>query len=236
LLNIWTPEAIQLFILFVVPGFISLKAYELLFPSQQSDSSKQLIDAVSFSSLNFAFLYIPIKLIENQEIKTNCPFFYYISYVFVLFLAPLLWVCIWKKIRLSTWFQSNAPHPTQKPWDFVFAQRKPYYVIVTLKNGTKIGGLYHENSFASSSPAPEQIYLEKSWELNHDARFKKEHNATAGVIILSSEIVTVEFFHLHPIEEVFKNDFKRTRHRQNDKRRYSTRTRGLQANYLGNSK
>ncbi len=194
MLNIWTPEAIQLFILFVVPGFISIKAYELLFPSQQPDSSKQLIDAVSFGSLNFAFLYIPIGLIESSTIKTTCPLSYYFFYIFILFLAPLIWVYIFKKIRLSKWFQSKAPHPIQKPWDFVFAQRKSYYVIVTLKNDKKIGGVFASNSFASSTPATEQIYLEKAWELNENERFKKEYTDTAGVIILSSEIVTVEFF------------------------------------------
>ena len=97
---------------------------------------------------------------------------------------------------MSNWFQSNAPHPIQKPWDFVFAQRKCYWVIVTLKNEKKIGGLFSSNSFASSTPAPEQIYLEKAWELNDDDRFEKEHVETAGVIILSSEIVTVELFNL----------------------------------------
>lgn len=197
MLNIWTPDAIQLFILFVVPGFISIKAYELLFPSQQPDSSKQLIDAVSFSSLNFAFLYIPIRLIENSTIKTICPLSYYIFYIFILFLAPLLWVFFWQKIRLSKWFQSNAPHPIQKPWDFIFSQRKSYYVIVTLKNDKKNGGLFASNSFASSTPAPEQIYLEKTWELNEDDRFDKEHEETEGIIILTSEIVTVEFFNYH---------------------------------------
>ena len=194
MLNIWTPESIQLFILFVVPGFISIKVYELLFPSEQPDLSKQLIDAISFSCINFAFLYIPIRLIENSVIKTSSPFYYYITYIFILFLAPLVLVFIWRKIRISNWFQSNVPHPTQKPWDFVFAQRKCYWVIVTLKNEKKVGGLFASNSFASSTPAPEQIYLEKAWELNNDDRFEKEHNETAGVIILSSEIVTIEFF------------------------------------------
>jgi len=194
LLNIWTPDAIQLFILFVVPGFISIKFYELYFPSQQPDSSKQLIDAVSFGSLNFAFLYIPISIIEHSTIKTACPFAYYSFYIFVLLLAPLAWVLIWRKIRMSNWFQSNAPHPTQKPWDFVFAQRKAYWVIVTLKNGQKIGGLYASNSFASSAPAPEQIYLEEAWQLNTDDRFDKKYEQTAGVIILSSEIITIELF------------------------------------------
>jgi len=105
MLNIWTPDAIQLFILFVVPGFISIKFYELFFPSQQPDSSKQLIDAVSFGSINFAFLYIPISVIESSSIKNTCPFVYYAFFIFILFLAPLIWVYIWRKIRMSNWFQ-----------------------------------------------------------------------------------------------------------------------------------
>lgn len=193
--TIWTPEAVQLFILFVVPGFISIKAYELFFPTSETDSSKKIIDAISFSSINFAILYVPISLIENSEAKIFCLLGYFLFYLFVLFLAPLLWVWIWRKIRLSNWFQSSAPHPTQKPWDFVFSQRKEYWVIATLKNGKKIAGWYGSNSFASNSPANEQIYLEHSWEINADERFERKYEQTAGVIILSKEIETLELFH-----------------------------------------
>lgn len=192
--NIWTPDAIQIFILFVVPGFISIKIYELFFPCSETDSSKKIIDAISFGSINFGILYIPISLVENSTMKSSCWFGYFIFYLFVIFLAPALWVWIWRKIRLSYWFQSRAPHPTQKPWDFVFSQRKEYWVIATLKNGKKIAGWYGYNSFASSTPASEQIYLEQSWELNSDGRFEKRHEQTAGVIILSKEIEVLELF------------------------------------------
>ncbi len=53
-----------LFIAFVVPGFIAIKAYELLSPSQERDSSSQLIDAVSYSCLNYAVLIWPIYYLE----------------------------------------------------------------------------------------------------------------------------------------------------------------------------
>jgi len=45
-MNIWETDKLIVFLLFVIPGFISLKTYELLIPNEQKDSSKQLIDAL----------------------------------------------------------------------------------------------------------------------------------------------------------------------------------------------
>ncbi len=98
------------------------------------------------------------------------------------------------KEEIQSKFQKNAPHPTQSPWDYVFSQRKSYWVIVTLKDGVQIAGLYSSNSFASSAPSPEQIYLEQSWKLNDSEGFEREHNQTDGVIIISSEISHIELF------------------------------------------
>ena len=59
-----------------------------------------------------------------------------------------------------------------------------------------IAGRYDSVSFASSAPATEQLYLEENWVLNDDGGFERPRTATAGILILSSEIVTVEFFKL----------------------------------------
>ena len=75
----------------------------------------------------------------------------------------------------------------------MFAQRKPYWVEVFLKNGNVIAGLYANNSSASSAPAPEQIYLEETWVLDVDGKFERAIADTAGVIILTSEISHIEF-------------------------------------------
>lgn len=87
------------------------------------------------------------------------------------------------------------PHPTQKPWDYVFNQRKPFWIIATLKDGTEVAGKYGPNSFASSAPAEEQIYLEETWLLNSDKGFDRPKNQTSGVILLSSELTSIELFH-----------------------------------------
>lgn len=195
-MDIWDANKLLLFIAFVIPGFVSLKTYELLLPASQKESDKLLIDAVAYSSINYALLLWPIYEIETHKVRDSSPTAYILFYVFVLFIAPISWAFVMKRLRSTQFFQKSMPHPTAKPWDYVFAQRKPYWVIVTLKDGKQFAGRYDRASFASSAPAPEQLYLEEVWVLNNDGGFERQRNETAGIIILSSEIMTVEFFNV----------------------------------------
>lgn len=195
-MDIWDANKLVLFIAFVIPGFVSLKIYDLLFPGIQKGSDKLLIDAVAYSSINYTLLLWPIYSVETYGIREFYPTAYVLFYVFVLLIAPIAWACMLKMLRTTQFFQRSMPHPTAKPWDFVFSQRKPYWAIVTLKDGRKIAGRYDSASFASSAPATEQLYLEENWILNDDGGFERSRNETAGILILSSEIVTVELFNL----------------------------------------
>lgn len=195
-MDIWESNKIVLFIAFVVPGFISLKTYELLFPCVAKDSAQQLIDAVAYSSLNYALLLWPIYEIETHAIRASYPSLYIVFYVFVLLVAPVFWACLLRKLRTTQFLQSALPHPTGKPWDYVFSQRKRYWVIVSLKDGKRIGGLYDSQSFASSAPAVEQLYLQEAWELNSDGGFERPRSDSAGIMILAPDILSVEFFNV----------------------------------------
>lgn len=178
--------------MFVMPGFISLKAYELFVPGQVKDSSKQIIDAVTYSCINYALLFFFIQKIEKSGCVTTHPNLYLLFYFFVLFISPIILVLVWKWLRSTNFAQKNAPHPTEKPWDYVFSQRKSYWVKVVKNDGTVIGGKFSEKSFASSAPAPEQIYLEESWVINDNGGFERVKDTSAGVIILTSEISHIE--------------------------------------------
>lgn len=192
-MDIWEVDKLVLFIAFVIPGFISIKAYQLLCPGNERSTSDQLIDAIAYSSINYALLFFPIITVESGSLKNAHSSLYYIFYVFVLFVAPIIWVLVWRHLRTKEFFLRNAPHPTGKPWDLLFSQRKPYWVEVFLRDGTVIAGLYGINSSASSAPAPEQIYLEETWVLDADGKFERAIVDTAGVIILTSEISHIEF-------------------------------------------
>ncbi len=192
-MNIWELDKLILFILFVVPGFVSLKTYELIFPAEYPESAKRIIDALSYSCVNYALLSFLIISVEKSSLPITQPFWYSTFYGFVFFISPVIIVFIWMWLRSIECLKNVIHHPIQKPWDFLFSQREQYWVKVTLKNGTVIGGLYAENSFTSSSPAREEIYLEESWVITDRGRFERPKNDTAGIIVLPDEISHMEF-------------------------------------------
>ena len=191
-MNIWETDKLILFLLFVIPGFISLKAYQLLIPGPQQDSSKQIVDAVAYSCLNYALLSPLLLVVESAGLRQLHPLANAAFFLAVLFLAPLLWVYVWLRLRRASFFQDLAPHPTVKPWDFVFSQRKPFWIKATLKDGTKLGGKYAGKSFASSAPSDEQLFLEESWILNDKGGFDRMKKRSSGVIIMGDDLAYVE--------------------------------------------
>lgn len=200
-MDIWATNKLVLFITFVVPGFISLKTFELLSPRNAKETKQQLIDAVAYSSVNYALLSWPISIIESGDIRSSHPNLYSAFYLFVLFVAPVSWACLLKWFRTTKFALKNLSHPAATPWDFVFEKRQRYWIIATLKDGQKIGGRYDSHSFSSSAPSPERIYLEECWELNDRGGFERPRQASAGVLILTSELISLEFFNIQTGED-----------------------------------
>ena len=199
-MNIWDGDRLLVFIAFVIPGFIGLKVYELQNPRVHKDSSKQVIDAITYSCINYAIWFVPILVVERSGLRNTLPYLYGAFYFCVLVVAPVIWAFLWLWIRKWERMQNIFPHPTQKPWDYIFSKRASYWVKVTLQDGTQIAGKFAENSFVSSSPAKEQIYLEETWIINDKGYLERKEEQSAGVIIVS-EIAYVELMTYYPEEE-----------------------------------
>ena len=195
-MEIWEANKLLLFIAFVIPGFVCLKTYDLLLPSVEQDSTKRIVDAIAYSCINYALLLLPISFVEKSSLRSNYPLAYDAFYAFVLVCAPVIWAVSFKLLRGRRLLQSLLPHPISRTWDYVFSKRLPYWLVVTLKDGKQIAGRYDSLSFASSAPAPEHIYLEETWEINADGGFERPRADSGGILILSTEIVTIEFFNI----------------------------------------
>jgi hypothetical protein len=193
-MDIWDTDKLLLFVAFVIPGFVSLKAYEILFLTSPKETTGQLVDAIAYSCFNYAVLFPAIYFVDQENVQATHPVLFALFCSIVLFVAPILWVIVLKVIRSSKWLQKWLPHPTERPWDYVFGERIPYWVIVTLKDGKKIGGKYGFKSFSSCGPSKEQIYLEETWVMNEDGGFERPRETTAGTLVIGSEIESIEFF------------------------------------------
>jgi len=193
-MNIFDSDTLRLILIFFVPGFISMKVYDLYIPSERRDFSKSLLEAVSFSLFNFAILFWFIAAIHSDDFPTNHPFWYYVFFLLIVFVAPMVWTTLYILLLNSKILQKWFVHPVSKPWDYLFGKKQSYWVIVHMKDGRRIGGRYDTNSFSSSYPAPEQIYLEELWRLDEAGRFLEKVERSHGIIISASEFQSIEFF------------------------------------------
>jgi len=193
-MDIWQIDKLTLFLLFFIPGFISIKVYNLLYPSEQKDFSAFLLEAIGYSSLNFAVLSWLIIIIHSGNFYDDHRTWYLICLFLILFTIPLLWPILFFKISDWGLFKKYIVSPIQKPWDYVFRGREVFWIIIHLRDGRKIGGRYDRNSFSSSYPSKEQIYLEEVWKLDEDGIFKEPIKGSKGIIVLGEEILAIEFF------------------------------------------
>lgn len=192
-MDIWEKSKLLIFIIFVIPGFLSMKLYSILHPNVMIDTTKTIVEVVTYSCINYAIWFFPIYYIESTSFFVS-PFSYSIFYLCVLFVSPILLTSFLVWMRTWKWLGKYLPHPTGRAWDYYFGLRKHAWIIVTLKSGKKIGGKYSYESFSSSAPNPEHLYIEENWVLNDDGGLERPRNDTMGILILSSEIESIEFF------------------------------------------
>jgi hypothetical protein len=191
--NFWTPAALGLFIGFFIPGFIAQKIYGLIVPGDEPEATTFITSAVAYSSLNYAIAAPVVWGLWLAGVLANL----YVAAVVLalaLLVLPALLPIGWLWVRRQPWLRARTLSPIKRPWDFVFNGQREYWVIVTFKDGEKMGGIYGKHSFSSSYPRKEQIYLEKTWVLGEDGLFVHEAPETKGVIILSDEIVSIELY------------------------------------------
>jgi hypothetical protein len=110
----------------------------------------------------------------------------------VLFVVPAIWPFIFYHAGCKLLCRF-LPHPIQKPWDFVFSQKRPYMLSIRLKSNEQIIGYFGGRSFASSNPSAEQIYLEKVYTLLPDGTAQEIPN-TQGLIAFGSNIDFISLY------------------------------------------
>ncbi len=193
-MDIWNADKLALFIVFFLPGFISMKVYDLMVPGVPRDASKSLLEAVSYSTLNFGALFWLIAIVQTNDFYRRHFILYSLAVAAIMVVVPACWPFAY--LKLASWppIAGHFVNPIQKPWDYVFGKRTPYWIIVHLRDGLRIGGRFDTKSFASSNPADEQIYLEEVWTLDEEGRFLKKVERSRGIIVMQDEIRAVEFF------------------------------------------
>jgi hypothetical protein len=187
-------NSFALFLVWFIPGFISITVYDLLIAGEKREFTKSIFQVIAFSTLNFVVLSWLILINYKCVTYENHLFCFVLSVALVFLIFPAIWSILWVWLIRQKWMAKKIVHPVKRPWDWFFGKKESVWVIVTLKDGRKIGGIYGGSSYVSSYPLPEQIYLEVIWKLDEYGSFLSPVEQTKGVIILGGDISTIEFF------------------------------------------
>jgi len=193
-MNIWEIDKAFLFLVLVLPGFISLKVYTLLVASETIDYSKSLVEAICYSVLNFSFFAWLIAIISKNSFAENSPILYWIAIAIIFLIAPSVWPFVFLWLSKQKIFKKIIISPYKQPWDYIFNDRESMWVAIHLKNGDVLRGKYGLNSAASAYPSEKEIYLEELWAPVENKKFGYKIKRTKGVIVLKDEISYIKFY------------------------------------------
>ncbi len=192
---------LSLFVIFVVPGFISMKLWGMLVATEEKSLSGSLLEAAFYGALNLALTSWIILLAYDLDLKKNHYVIYLVCVFAILFIFPMIWPVLLWKLRTSQVISKFILHPFPTSWDFFFAMKQPCFVIVHLKGGGKIGGLFYNESYASSHPQKRDIYLNEVWEIDETGHFLNKVPDSQGLWIDQGSFTFMEFLAIPQNEE-----------------------------------
>jgi hypothetical protein len=121
--------------------------------------------------------------------------------VLVAIVLPVLYGALWGGIRQrgydrkvfallgwKTFEQSHAP----TAWDAMFSERHESWIIITLKDNTRVQGWFGLRSHASSEEGQRDLFVSHVLTQRPDGQKEFVKN-TGGVYISANEIKTIEF-------------------------------------------
>jgi hypothetical protein len=197
-------QAVIVVALFLMPGFIARSVLSSVYPASEPSESRLALTAITLSCVNYGIWSWLLVLSWQRDWYKSNSFLAFLA-VLILFLSPVVGTLAFVKLT-----QTNAGrraretfgirHPTPKAWDYFFGKGAACWVIATLKSGRVIGGYYGTESFASSFPHEEDLYLELLCNMTPDGRLRGITPLTLGGIIRMEEVELLEFFRYVPQE------------------------------------
>ncbi len=192
-----TFSAVLVIVAFLIPGFVASKILSMAYSRSAISEGQTILEAITLSCLNYALVSWLLAWAWIQHWYEQ-PLLLVAVVFCVLFVTPVAIALILLKLFDTDWglrlrLAFGMAHPVLKAWDRFFRKGQNCWVIATLKGGRVFAGYFGENSYASSFPADEDIYLEKLCQTSNGKIVEVAKLSTGGIIQMKN-VETLEFF------------------------------------------
>lgn len=203
-----TWEALIIAILFFVPGFVAVSTFRWVVPGRRANDASFLLACLTASCFNAACWFWLPYLAMGSGWALSQPLLAIPVWLWVGLIAPMgLGLLVgWMANRAAGRNQVgnrllgllglSFVNPIPTAWDFKFSKAGSRWVLVTLKDGSRVAGLWGEKSFASSFAGERDLYLQRTYLVSAEAEKPWAEVANSdGVYIAPGEIRSIEFWY-----------------------------------------
>ena len=142
------------------------------------------MDAFVFSIANFAVLFWPIKLVLFQGYLDSNPFVSWLILIGCFFVVPIIWPNLIVKLLKLLAKKGKILVRSPTAWDEVFSNLSDgAWVIVEFNDGSRLGGKFGEQSYASSYPDFGHIYIQEVWNVDNNGNTTSPLPGKPGMIL-----------------------------------------------------
>lgn len=192
-------DAVIVILLFLIPGFIARGVFSSIYPVPQPSDMRLVLTAIAWSCVNYGLWAWLLILAWSRGWNKHAA----VVAALVLFVSPVGCTLIAGKMMRTAAYRKlrerlGIRHPIPKAWDYFFSGGKPCWVVATLKSGKVVGGFYGSQSFVSSYPENEDLYLELLSNMTPEGRLNGITPLTLGGIIRMEDVQLLELFKYEP--------------------------------------
>jgi hypothetical protein len=184
---------------FLVPGFVWSGVLAMLVPTRTDVTEVRFLQFLTLSSINHGFWSWALVWIFTTDFLAEHPYWSGLALFGIIFVSPVLFGLVSGFLRQREGvrrflgrFGLRTVHFIPRAWDWHFSRLKPYWVLVTLKDGSRLYGLFHTRSFAASDPEHRDLYLEAQFRPLETGEWAPVED-TGGVLIMAEQIAAIEF-------------------------------------------
>lgn len=181
--------ALLAFALLVLPGFISMRVYSLIRPGKETPLKDSLFEALAYGALNAGLNALPLLLLFRADSVWAQGLLALWSFA----IGPIVWPFLLDRALGFLSRRDWITYGERSGWDYFFKKRRRCWLIIHMPDGTRIGGAFKDDSFATVHPVSGHLFIEEVWTLDEESgRIVGDEPASHGLILKPNDYRFIE--------------------------------------------